>query len=146
RQPRQALLPAGAGRQEGARPRDPAGLTVARSRATRLTAARSRVAALTGVAVPVLTGCGDSGARGARAALPAHLRPLPDDGGYRVSDVHCTHGGRVYFQPVRTTRYFCTARVAESGDCDLFRVDARRDGSALVTPVRRAAGCVLPGG
>ena len=99
------------------------------------------------MAVVFLTGCEESGQRGAREALQTHLRTLPDDGGYRVSDVHCTHGGRyVYFQSVRTSRYFCTARVAEGGDCDLFRVDARPDGTAAVTRIRRGAGCVLPAG
>jgi hypothetical protein len=107
---------------------------------------RARVAAAAAVAIVFLTGCEEAGQRGAREALQAHLRGLPGDGGYRVSDVHCTRGGRVYFQSVRTSRYFCTARVAEGGDCDLFRVDARADGTAAITRVRRAAGCVLPAG
>ena len=105
-----------------------------------------RAAALLGVALVILTGCEESGQRGARGALQAHLRTLPDDGGYVVSDVHCTRGARVYFQSVRTSRYFCTARVANDGDCDLFRVDALRDGTAAIVRVRRSAGCVLPAG
>ena len=91
------------------------------------------------------TGCEEAGQRGARESLQAHLRALPDHGGYSRSDVHCTHGGRyAYFQAVRTKRYFCTARLEESGDCDLFQVDARPDGSAQITVVRRSGGCVLP--
>ena len=111
-----------------------------------MTAARWRAAALLGAAVMVLTACEESGQRGAREALQAHLRTLAGDGGYRVSDVHCTHGGRFYFQSVRTARYFCTARAADGGDCDLFRVDARPDGTAAIARVRRSAGCVLPAG
>jgi len=99
------------------------------------------------LAVVLLTGCEEAGQKGAREALQANLRTLPADGGYRVSDVHCTHGGRyAYFQSVRTSRYFCTARLADGGDCDLFRVDARPDGTAAVLRVRRGAGCVLPAG
>ena len=98
------------------------------------------------VLVLVGAGCEEAGQRGAREGLQAHLRTLPGSGGYVVSDVHCTHSGReAYFQAVRTKRYFCAARV-QSGDCDLFRVDARADGSAHVTLVRRGAGCVLPAG
>lgn len=92
-------------------------------------------------------GCEEAGQQGAREALQAHLRKLPDSGGYSVSDVHCTRSGRYgYFQAVRTKRYFCTARLQQSGDCDLLQVDARADGSAHVTLVRRGAGCVLPAG
>ena len=81
-----------------------------------------------------------------RVQMPG-FRRLPGDGGYHVSDVHCTRGGRyAYFGSVRTTRYFCIARLADGGDCDLFQVDARPDGSAAVTRVRRGAGCVLPAG
>ncbi len=97
-------------------------------------------------AVVFLTGCEEAGQKGAREALQARLRTLPADGGYRLSDVHCTHGGRVYFQSVRTSRYYCTVRVADGGDCDLFRVDALPDGTAAVLRVRRGAGCVLPAG
>ena len=95
----------------------------------------------------MLLGCEEAGQHGAGQALRAHLRALPADGGYRVSDIHCTHSGRIaYFQSVRTKRYFCIARVQRSGDCDLFRVDARADGSASVLLVKPAAGCVLPAG
>jgi hypothetical protein len=105
------------------------------------------VAAVSACALLLLTGCEEAGQRGAREALQAHLRRLPGDGGYHVSDVHCTRGGRyAYFGSVRTTRYFCIARLADGGDCDLFQVDARPDGSAAVTRVRRGAGCVLPAG
>jgi hypothetical protein len=91
-------------------------------------------------------GCEEPGQHGARRALETYLRALPAEGGYVVSDVHCTHSGRYgYFQSVRTKRYFCTARL-EAGDCDLYRVDARDDGSAAVALVRRGAGCVLPAG
>ncbi len=104
-------------------------------------------AAVSAVALALFAGCEEAGQRGAREALQAHLRGLPADGGYRVSDVHCTHSGRYgYLQSVRTTRYFCIARLRQSGDCDLFRVDARHDGSASVTRVRHGAGCVLPAG
>ena len=104
--------------------------------------------AVSGIAVALLgAGCEEAGQRGAREALQTYLRSLPDDGGYSVSDVHCTRSGRYgYFEAVRTRRYFCIARVEESGDCDLFRVDARADGSAAVRLVRCGAGCVLPAG
>jgi hypothetical protein len=104
-------------------------------------------AAVTGLALALVgAGCEEAGQQGARKALQAYLRALPEEGGYRVSDVHCTRNGRyAYFQSVRTKRYFCAAR-REGGDCDLFRVDARADGSAAVVLVRRGAGCVLPAG
>jgi hypothetical protein len=93
------------------------------------------------------TGCEEAGQQGAREAVQAYLRTLPDRDAYSVSDVHCTRGGRyAYFQAVRTKRYFCTARLEEGGDCDLFQADARPDGSAHITLVRRSAGCVLPAG
>ena len=61
--------------------------------------------------------------------------------------MHCTRNGRyAIFQSVRTKRYYCTARLASGGDCDLFRVDARPDGTAAVLRVRQSAGCVLPAG
>jgi hypothetical protein len=89
-------------------------------------------------------GCEEAGQSGARRALQAYLQTLPAARGYRPSDVHCTRGGRyAYFQAVRTRRYFCIARF-QSGGCDLFQVDARKDGSAHVGLVRRDAGCVLP--
>jgi hypothetical protein len=92
-------------------------------------------------------GCEEGGQAGARKAVQAHLRTLPDSARYRLADVHCTRGGRyVYFGSVRTTRYFCTARVAAGGDCDLFQADALGGGRARITLVRRSAGCVLPAG
>jgi hypothetical protein len=96
------------------------------------------------VALMLATACEEAGQRGARRALQTQLRTLPAAGGYKVSDVHCTRAARyAYVQTVRTKRYFCTARL-ESGGCDLFRVDARTDGSAAFALVRRDSGCVLP--
>lgn len=106
-------------------------------------------AAVSGAALALVvgTGCEEAGQQGAREAVQAYLRALPGHGGYVVSDVHCTRAGRyAFFQSVRTKRYFCIARLEESGDCDLFRADARPDGSAAITLVRRGAGCVLPAG
>jgi len=106
-------------------------------------------AAVSGIALALVvgTGCEEAGQQGARESVQAYLRTLPDHGRYRVSDVHCTHSGRYgYFQAVRTKRYFCTVRLEEGGDCDLFQADARPDGSANITLVRRSAGCVLPAG
>jgi len=97
--------------------------------------------------VLVATGCEEAGQRGARKALQSHLESLPGSGGYDVGAVHCTRNGRyAIFQSVRTKRYYCTARQTESGDCDLFRVDARPDGSAAILRVKQDAGCVLPVG
>jgi hypothetical protein len=94
----------------------------------------------------VLAGCEDAQQSDARNVLQAYLRRLPDDGGYRVDDVHCTHAARVILDPVHTTRFYCSARRAQGGDCDLFRVDARKTGQAVIALVRRGAGCVLPVG
>ena len=97
------------------------------------------------VVAATLAGCEDASQRGAREELQAKLRRLPDEGGYRADDVHCTHDARVVLDPVRTTRYFCTA-LREGGDCDWFRVDARKGLAPRIVRVRRNAGCVLPAG
>ena len=104
--------------------------------------------AISAVAFAFGAGCGEqAGQQDAREFVQAHLRSLPEAGSYRVSDVHCTHSGRLaYFQAVRTTRYFCIARLEQGGDCDLFRVDVEGDGSAKVTLAKPSAGCVLPAG
>jgi hypothetical protein len=97
------------------------------------------------VVAATLAGCEDASQRGARQALQAKLRRLPDEGGYRADDVHCTRDARVVLNAVRTTRYFCTA-PRPGGDCDWFRVDARKDLPPRIVLARRNAGCVLPGG
>ena len=90
-------------------------------------------------------GCEDASQRGARRELQAKLRRLPDEGGYRADGVHCTHDARVVLDPVRTTRYLCTA-PREGGDCDWFRVEARKGLPPRIVLIRRDAGCVLPAG
>jgi hypothetical protein len=108
-----------------------------------------RAVALAAVAALTLlaTGCEEPGQHGAREAVETHLRALPDRARYGDLSVHCTHDARYgYFGSARTRRYFCTARVEASGDCDLFQADALVDGTARVVLVRRDAGCVLPAG
>jgi hypothetical protein len=109
----------------------------------------------TGVAVAVAaavlalgeSACEEAGQEGAREVVEAYLRARPDARDYSLSDVHCTRSGRIgYIQSVRTRRYFCIARLAGSGDCDLFQADALTDGTAKVARVKRRAGCVLPAG
>jgi hypothetical protein len=97
------------------------------------------------LAAAALAGCEDASQRDARRALQAKLRQLPDEGGYLADDVHCTHDARVVLDPVRTTRYYCTA-PRPGGDCDWFRVDARASRPPRIVLVRRNAGCVLPAG
>jgi hypothetical protein len=98
------------------------------------------------LAALALAGCEDANQRNARHVVQDYLRGLPDDGGYESDGVHCTKAGRLFLDPLRTTRFVCTVRLAQGGDCDWFQVDARKDGSARVTLVRRRAGCVLPAG
>ena len=93
-----------------------------------------------------LAGCGDAAEHGAREAVQAYLRRLPDEGGYRADGVRCTHSGRMLLDPVRTTRAFCAAPKRRGGDCDWFRIDARKDRAPVVVLIRRDAGCVLPAG
>jgi hypothetical protein len=94
----------------------------------------------------VVSACGeDASQRVARQALQAQLESEADDGGYRIGDVHCSRGARVYFNAVRTTRFICTARRRDGGDCDRFRVELVSNAAARVALERRRAGCVLPG-
>jgi hypothetical protein len=93
-----------------------------------------------------LAGCGDASERGAREAVQTYLRRLPDEGGYDADRVRCTPSARVVLDPVRTTRAFCAAPRRDGGDCDWFRVDARKDGPPVIVLARRNAGCVLPAG
>jgi len=103
------------------------------------------VVALTAV-VAGLAGCADASERDAREAVQTYLRRLPDEGGYQADRVRCTHGGRIVLDPVRTTRAFCAAPRQLGGDCDWFRIDARKGRPPLIVLARRDAGCVLPGG
>ncbi len=94
-------------------------------------------------AAAALTGCEDAAQRDARHVVEDYLgRRGGADAGDRV---HCTHSARVVLDPVKTTRFLCTAQRA-GGDCAWFEVDARGDGTASVRLVRRDAGCVLPAG
>jgi hypothetical protein len=93
----------------------------------------------------LVSACGeDASQRAARQALQAQLESEAV-GGYRIDDVHCSRGARVYFSAVRTTRFICTARRSNGGDCDRFRVELVTDAAARVMLEQRSVGCVLPG-
>jgi hypothetical protein len=94
----------------------------------------------------VLAGCEDATEHGARGQVQAYLRRLPNEGGYDVDRVSCTHAARMLLDPVRTTRAFCTAPRSQTGDCDWFRIDAGKDTRPTIVLVRRNATCVLPAG
>ena len=92
----------------------------------------------------VLAGCNDVQQNSARRALEAHLRALPDGGGYDLGRTRCTSSARVGFVNVVPTSVFVCQAHRRDGICDRYQVLLRRHGPATIILGRRDSGCVLP--